>query len=190
MTEHKHDFKLVDGEEVCECGLIKPLESPDIQEVQSKKRKNISISEEVWGEWIERKGSMSWNMLLMRLLTLDDEVKDLKGLIREALVSKPVPIIVQQQTVPMTPLSHVPTAHNPQTLSVQTPKNRPEFIKELRELTEKYDDIKEVLKDVDEEKEKDKEIDEDKLEKSKREAEERSNERRKKWALSNLKPPA
>jgi hypothetical protein len=190
MTDHEHDFKLVDGEEVCECGLIKPLETPEVQEVQSKKRKNISISEEIWTAWIGRKGSMSWNMLLMRLLTLDDEVKELKELIRVALVSKPVPIIVQQQMIPSRQLSQIPSAHEKQTLSVPTPKNRPEFIKELRALTEKYDNIKDVLKDVDEERANDGEIDKDKLEKAQREAEERSNERRKKWALSNLSTPS
>jgi len=186
MTEHEHDFKLVDGEEVCDCGLIKPLEPPEVQEVQSKKRKNISISEEIWSAWIGRKGSMSWNMLLMRLLTLDDEVKELKNLIRDALVSKPVYI----QQVPARQLQAIPTAHEKQTLSVHTPKNRPEFIKELRALADDYEDIKDVLKDVDEERANDDEVDDDKLEKARREAEERSSELRKKWALSNLSPPS
>ena len=186
MTEHEHDFNLVDGEEVCDCGLIKPLETPEVQEVQSKKRKNISISEEIWSAWIDRKGSMSWNMLLMRLLTLDDEVKELKDLIREALVSKPVYI----QQIPTHQLQPIPTAHEKQTLSVHTPKNRPKFIKELQTLAEEYDDIKDVLKDVDVERANDKEINDDELEKLKQEAEERSNERRKKWGLSNLIPPS
>jgi len=238
--KHKHDFKLLDGEEVCDCGLIKPVseriklfrkvglnvitdittlinetktpeddnrseggitvEQPESGESQSHpsdvaisdtdstssgKRINISLSEEVHSAWSKIKGNKSWNMLLTEALKLYDEVKELKDLIREALVNRPVitQIISDRQ------LSQIPGAHYVQAKRVRpVPKDRPEFIKELIELAEKHKDdgIKSILKDHQKEAKKDKKLDDNKINKLKEAAIKRELKRRKR----HLKPPA
>ena len=213
--KHKHKFSLIDGEEVCECGFIKTEDenrsegdstveqpafgvtrahSPDtamrgtdstssVVEKTASRRINISISEEVHSAWSKIKGQKSWNMLLIEALGLHDEVRELKDLIREALVNRPI----ITQIISERALSQIPTAHESYTKrTYPTPKNRPEFVKELNKLAEKYNDIKEVLLDSEEEAKKDILIDDVKLEQLKEKAIKREMKRRKK----HLKPPA
>ena len=205
--KHKHNFSLIDGEEVCECGFIKAEDEKSVESSRSteegkgspaasdstssvvektaSRRINISISEEVHSAWSKIKGQKSWNMLLIEALNLYDEVRELKDLIRDALVNRPI----ITQVISERSLSQFPSAHYVPTKTVRpVPKNRPAFVKELQELAEKHKDngIKSILKDSEKEAKKDKLIDDKKLEQLKEKAIKREMKRRKK----HLKPPA